>query len=333
MRSFGFYDKTGIILPEAGSIIHSKPQEIDMAVASFGQSFQITPIQLISAYGAIANEGVLMKPRIVKELKDQEGNIVEKYEPEATRHVISKQTCDTLLDILEGVVSEGTGKNAYVTGYRVAGKTGTSQTVPRTSGRYIASFAAIAPADNPQICILVTLDDPKGFSHMGGVIAAPVAGALAEDILTYLNVERRYTEKDKEIMKISVYVPEVRNMKVSDAVTLLRSKGLNYRIESGGASASNDAVVMEQTPKPGANIPEKSQIILYTYKPQEEIMIKVPDVSEMTVAEATSTLSAVGLNIKVNGLGIAINQGVTAGEKVPKGSLIEVEFVYLDNVE
>jgi stage V sporulation protein D (sporulation-specific penicillin-binding protein) len=333
LRAFGFYDKTGILLPEAGSIIHSKPQEIDMAVASFGQSFQITPIQLISAYSAIANEGVLMKPRIVKELRDQEGNIVEKYEPEEVRHVISKQTCDTLLDILEGVVSEGTGKNAYVTGYRVAGKTGTSQTIPRTSGRYIASFAAIAPADNPRICILVTLDDPKGFSHMGGVIAAPVAGTLAEEILTYLNVERRYTERDKEVMKISVYVPEVRNMTVTEAVSALRAKGLNYRVESGGASASNDAVVLEQTPKPGANIPEKSQIILYTYKPEEEIMVKVPDVLDMTVAEATNILSSAGLNIKINGLGIAINQVKAAGEMVPKGSLVEVEFVYLDNVE
>ncbi|MDD4495800.1 MAG: penicillin-binding transpeptidase domain-containing protein, partial [Eubacteriales bacterium] len=333
MRAFGFYDKTGILLPEAGSIIHQKPQEIDMAVASFGQSFQITPIQLISAYGAIANEGTLMKPRIVKELKDQDGNIVKKFESEEVRNVISKQTCDTLLKILEGVVSEGTGRNAYVTGYRVAGKTGTSQTVPRTSGRYIASFAAIAPADNPRICVLITLDDPKGFSHMGGVIAAPVAGALVEDVLSYLNVERRYTERDKEIMKTTVYVPEVRNKSVKDAAAILKEKGLSYRVESGTGSADNTAIVIEQTPKPGASLPEKSQIILYTYEPEAEIMVKVPDVKDMTVAEATTTFSTAGLNIRINGTGIAINQEISAGVMVPKGSLIEVAFVNLDNVE
>ena len=160
MKAFGFYDKTGIdLLGEQTGIIHKKPTEMDMAAASFGQRFTITPMQLVTAYTAIANGGKLMKPRLVKELTDSEGNIVKKFEPEIVRTVISKRTSDTVREILEGVVSIGTGKNAYIKGYRVAGKTGTSETTE--SGVYTASFMAFAPADNPVICVLVALYDPR----------------------------------------------------------------------------------------------------------------------------------------------------------------------------
>lgn len=194
VNAFGFYDKTGIDLPgEANSIIHKKPTEIDMATASFGQSFQITPIQMITAYGAVANGGKLLRPHLVKELKDSADNEVKKYEPEVVRNVISKQTSDTLRDILEGVVSKGTGINAYVKGYRVAGKTATSQTFEngvRSKDKYIAAFSAFAPADNPAICVLVVLDDPSLDSHSGGVVAGPVAARIIEESLGYLGVEK-----------------------------------------------------------------------------------------------------------------------------------------------
>lgn len=197
VKAFGFYDKTDIELPgEQKSIFQEKPAEIDMAVAAFGQRFTITPIQLATAYTAIANGGKLMKPRLIKELTNSEGNVVKKFEPVVIRNVISKQTSDTLRDLLEGVVSEGTGKNAYVKGYRVAGKTGTSQTTE--SDVYVASFVAFAPADNPVINVLVALLNPSGDSYMGSVVAAPVAGKIIEDTLNYLGVERIYTEKDLE---------------------------------------------------------------------------------------------------------------------------------------
>ncbi len=333
VNAFGFKEKTGILLPEGRSIFHIKPQELDMAVSAFGQGFQITPIQLASAYSAIANNGTLVKPRIVKELTDNEGNILKSFEPEEIRNVISRQTCDTLLDILQGVVSEGTGKNAYVKGYRVAGKTGTSETLPRGSGRYIASFAAIAPADNPVITALVILDDPRGYSYMGGVIAAPVAGKLVEDVLSYLGVERNYSEKDMEMMTKTVYVPELRNKPVAEAKKMLRERVLEVRVESGGEKAADDTLIVEMTPKPGASIPEKSVVILYTYKPEKEIMVKVPNLSNMTIAEATRALNDVGLNIKISGMGIAMIQEVQPGELVAKGTVIEVKFRHIDNVE
>jgi len=329
MRAFGFYEKTGIdLLGEQTGIIHQKPTEVDMAAASFGQRFTITPIQLITAYTAIANDGKLMKPRLVKELTDSEGNIVKKFEPEVIRTVISKETAQTVREILEGVVSEGTGKNAYVKGYRVAGKTGTSQTTEQ--GVYTASFCSFAPADNPSICVLVALFDPKGESHMGGAIAAPVAGKIIEDTLSYLGVERRYSEQDKEMMVEEVFVPDVRNKTINEAVKSLKEFGLEYKVEG---ESNGENVVVEQTPKPDASVPKKSIVVLYTYKPEEEKMVTVPSVLNMTVSEATDILKKAGLNIRVSGTGRAYKQSVAPGEEVVAGKVIEVEFRELDNIE
>ncbi len=329
IKAFGFYDSTGILLPgEARSQFHPKPTEIDMAVASFGQRFQISPIQLISAYGAIANGGKLMKPRIVKELTDSDGNVVEKYEPETVRNVISQKTSETLRDILEGVVGDeaGGGKNAYVKGYRVAGKTGTSET--KQDGVYIASFSAIAPADNPVICVLVALDNPTGDSYYGGVIAAPVAGKIVEDTLNYLGVERRYNEKDLEMMAEEVIVPDIRDKTVEEAKKILKEKGLEWKIE--GDNKANDAIVKLQTPRSGARIAKKSVVITYTYTPETENMVKVPDLSMKTVDEATRALNDVGLNIKINGIGNAMAQSTEAEVQLPEGSVVEVDFRFLD---
>lgn len=327
LKAFGFYDKTGIILPgESKSQFHAKPTEIDMAVASFGQRFQITPLQLITAYGAIANGGKLMKPRIVKELTDAEGNVVEKFEPEVVRNVISQKTSENLRNVLEGVVSEGTGKNAYVKGYRVAGKTGTSETTKQ--GVYIASFSAIAPADNPVICVLVALDNPRGDTYYGGVIAAPVAGKIVEDTLNYLGVERRYNEKDLEMIAEEVIVPDIRDMTVEEAKKILRDKGLEWKIE--GDNKANDAVIKQQTPRAGAKIAKNSVVITYTYVPETEKMAKVPDLTMKTVDEATRALNDAGLNIRINGIGNVMGQSIQADEEVPQGTVVEVDFRYLD---
>lgn len=331
VKAFGFMEKTGIeLLGEAESIFHKDPKEVDMAVASFGQRFQITPLQLITAYGAIANGGKLMKPRIVKEITDQEGNIVKKFEPEVVRNVISKQTSDTIREILEGVVSDGTGKNAYISGYRVAGKTGTSETTEtKSKQRYIASFCSFAPADNPVICVLVILDFPTGpFGHMGGVIAAPVARQILEDTLDYLGVERRYTERDKKLMEQDVYVPDVRKKTIAEARKVLAQYDLRYKIEGDGNNI--EAVVVDQTPKPDVSLPKKSVVILYTYKPEQKQIVKMPDLMNKTIDEATKALNRVGLNINVIGTGVVVKQEFDPGTMVEKGKAVEVEFRHLD---
>lgn len=327
LRAFGLYDSTGIELPgEVKGSFHAKPTEINLATASFGQRFTITPLELITAYGAIANGGKLIKPHLVKEITDSEGNIVEKFEPVVVRNVISEQTSKSLLEVLEGVVSEGTGRNAYVKGYRVAGKTGTSETTEK--GVYIASFSAIAPADNPRICVLIALDNPRGDVYYGGTIAAPVAGKIVEDTLNYLGVERRYNEKDMEMIAEEVYVPDIRDKTIDDAKKLLKEYGLEYRIE--GDSTEGNTIVKEQTPKPGAQLAKKSVVIAYTYEPEEEIMVEVPDVTNKTIDEATQALNSAGLNIKVIGNGNAMKQSIEVGTEIARGEVVEVEFVYLD---
>lgn len=331
VKAFGFMDKTGIELKgEAKSQFQSKPKEIDMAVASFGQRFTITPLQLATAYTALVNGGKLMKPRLIKELTDSDGNVVEKFEPQVVRTVISEQTSRTIRDILEGVVADpkATGGNAYVKGFRVGGKTGTSETTKEDV--YIASFCGFAPANDPKIIVLVVLIDPRGDSHMGGVIAAPVVAKITEDVLSYMQVERQFTEEDMKSMTEEVYVPDVRKKTVAEAVKVLKAAGLKYIIEGDG---SNESTVVEQTPKPDSVVPENSVILLYTYKPEEEETVKMPDLSGKTLSEAMNAVNRVGLNMKVSGSGVVYSQQYKAGEEVKKGSVVLVEFRKMDNVE
>ena len=328
VKAFGFYDKTGIMLPgEEGSIIHKKPKEADMAVAAFGQRLTITPMQLIQAYGAIANGGNLIKPRIVKEITDSDNNIIKKFEPEIIRNVISKKTSETLRQILEGVVSvdTATGGNAYVPGYRVAGKTGTSETLEQ--GHFIASFSSFAPADNPVLCVLVILDNPKGpFGHGGGMIAAPVVKNIMEASLDYLGVERKYSEKDLEKIEQQTNVPDVRGKSITEARKILGDKEIDLKYKIEGQKDNKDAIIMDQMPKPDARLTKKSIVILYTYKTQQQIKVKMPDLMNETISEATEQLNKAGLNIMVNGSGIVVKQEYPAGSNVEKGILVEVEF-------
>lgn len=332
VKAFGFYKKTGIDLPgEAGSIIHTKPTEVDMATASFGQRFQITPIQLIQAYGAIANGGDLITPHVVREVLDDSGNVIKKVEPNVVRKVISKQTADSLKDILKGVVDVGTGKNARIPGYKIGGKTGTSETIKTSdllvegkNERRIVSFSAIAPTDNPVICVLVVLDYPDMYRPGGGMLVAPVAGKLIDDILTYKGIEKEYSEDDKKLLRKEVQVPDVKGKTVEEAIKLLKENKLEYKIE--GSNKDIKAIVQEQTPKSPGALHENSFVILYTYKPKNEAETMVPDVKNKSVSEAAQAFKNAGLNININGTGIAVSQNVEAGRTARKGEVIEVQF-------
>jgi len=333
-RLFGFTERTGIELQgeptneEYRNLQHKDPKEIDLAVTSFGQRFQISPIQMITAYCAIANGGNLMKPTIIKQITDSEGNIIKKFEPQVVRKVISEETAAIVRQALEGVVSEGTGKNAYVTGYRIAGKTGTSQTLQTdTEGRYIVSFMAIAPADNPRVCVLVVLDHPQNEMNLrsGGILAAPVAGKLTEEILKYLQVEREYTEKDKQEMTQEVYVPNVIGLTAAEAEEKLKAFGLKFVYE--GELSGPNAIIYNQTPKADFSIPQNSTIILYTEKDREETVVLMPDLTNRTVTEAIETLERIGLNIRIRGSGTVQKQEYPPGTPLKKGQVVEVSFV------
>lgn len=272
LKAFGFGKKTGIELTgEQYGIAPSSAKnikEVNLATISFGQGIAVTPIQLVTAVSAVANGGNLMKPRIVKQMVDDEGNVIKENKTEVVRKVLSKETSKTMLEILESVVSNGTGKKAYVKGYHVGGKTGTAQKVidgRYASGKYIASFMAIAPSYDPQICVLVIIDEPTNGIYYGGQIAAPVAGAIVEDTLKYLDIKPQYNEKEREeVNKNNVVVPDVRNKSITEAGKTLGSKGLDYSTDA--YDVQKDDLVLDQYPLPGTTVKKGYMIELYVNK-------------------------------------------------------------------
>lgn len=331
IKAFGFGEKTGIELTgeQAGIIPVSTDviKEVNLATMSYGHGIAVTPIQLITAVSAIANGGKLMTPRLVSQLVDNEGNVVKTYEPEIKRQVISESTAKTLLELMEGVVSEGTGSNAYVPGYRVAGKTGTAQKIVDgryAPGKYIGSFVAIAPADDPKIAVLVIVDEPKGI-YYGGSVAAPVAGDLIEETLTYLEVERKYTEEEKEKYENTEIVPDVRNMKIGEAGKILTQLGFRYTTES--TNIEENSVIIEQFPFAGTEVTKGSIVDLYLdtdYKNDNTVI--VPDLIGRTKEDVIKLLKGLGLDYEFEGEGVAIEQNPQPGSQVDLNTKVKVIF-------
>ena len=336
-KAFGFTEKTGVEIPgESKGVYHTWAQfnnQVTLATYSFGQTFTVTPIQLVTAVSAVANGGRLMKPQLVSALTDPDGNVVSRTQPEVVRHVLSPETSKELCGILETVVSAGTGQNAYVAGYRVAGKTGTGQkrdpaTKAYMFGRYAVSFMAIAPADDPKIALLVMLDEPMSGPpnlRTGGGMAAPVAGRMLSEILPYLQVEPRYTEEELESVEITV--PALRGLELADAVKLLGNIGLRYRIEGQGDK------VISQVPESGVRAPGAAEIILYMEEGTPVETTVVPDVAGLSVKQAKKALEEAGLYMLATGATATEAAGVGAfaqdtepGSEAPVGSVVQVEF-------
>jgi len=332
-KSFGFGETTGFELPgEAEGIFFTEENmhDLELATSSFGQGFTVTPLQMITAMSAIANGGYLMKPYIVKQINDEEGNVVEVTEPEVVRQVISEETSRNMRTILEGVVSEGGGKNAYVKGYRVAGKTGTSEKQPRGNQKYVASFLGFAPADDPQVACIVILDEPVG-DYYGSMIAAPVVGRIMEDTLRYLGIERQYSEAEEA--EIDVNMPDITGKTTAEAAEVLIGAGLRYHVVG-----EEGAAVKSQMPRAGTAVRKDSVCILYTGEVEEEKVI-VPDILGFSVADANTALANSDLNIMLRGTGRlhaegilrSVSQEPAAGTEVAKGTVVQVEFRYTGN--
>ncbi|MCI8520409.1 MAG: PASTA domain-containing protein [Clostridia bacterium] len=326
--AFGLTEKTDVeLIGEASSIYyHNKMSEVDIATSSFGQGFQITPIQLITAVSAVINGGERMKPQIVKEIRNSNG-VIKTYEPEVVSRVISEETSKTMREILESVVAlpTSTGKNAYVKGCRIGGKTGTSEKGNREEGKRIASFIGFAPANDPQVVCLIMLDEPQVDNKYGGTIAAPLAGEVIEDVLNYLGIEKQYTES--EMPDVKVEVPDVRGIGENDARTAVADKNLYVKVVGDGET------VVDQLPKPGVMLNENSTVILYTEKQEKTDMVSVPNLDGMSVNDAKYTLELRGLNFEIVGAGhsemggaYAVNQSIAAGESVQPATVIGVEF-------
>lgn len=326
-KAFGLTDKTGIeLVGESGSVYYrEKMSETDIATSSFGQGFSITPIQLITAVSAVINGGNLMKPQIVKEIRNS-GGIVKSFYPEVVNRVISAETSATMRNILESVVNDpkGTGKNAYIKGYRIGGKTGTSEK-GRNNDKRIASFIGFAPADDPEIICLVMFDEPQVANKYGGTIAAPVVGSIIEETLEYMGVERQYTEEEARL--ISVTVPDLRELSVTVAKESIDSKRLNIKVIGNGDT------VLDQLPKPGMNVGENSTIMVYTEARDENTRVIVPDLTNLTVAQAKKRLEDSGLNFEIAGAGhagtdgaYAFKQSIAPGTQVEPATVVSVEF-------
>lgn len=328
VKAFGFLQKTGIEIPgeAAGAGYDVDMSDVDLATESFGQSITVTPLQMAAAVSAVANGGTLMKPHIVKQIVNSDMGIVESTEPETVRQVISKETSAEMCKILESVVSEGGGKNAYLAGYRIAGKTGTSEKIPRGNGKYIASFIGFAPADDPQVLCLVILDEPNGDSYYGGQIAAPVVRDILSETLQYLGVEPMYNPDEEEY--IDVEIPDVTGMTKADAGIALDESGLKVKTSGDGD------VITDQIPKAHTKVTQGSTVVIYTEGTSAERSVAVPDVIGETPAAANTTLENNGLNAKIKGVSkygrnaTCISQSPVEGTMVEPGTVVSLNFRY-----
>ena len=341
-KAFGYLSKTGIDLPsESQSIFHTQSGlgTVELAVASFGQRFKVTPLQQITAIAAVANGGYLVTPHLIDKLIDSEGNTVYQYETETKRQVISAESAKTVSEILEeGVSGTGASKNAYVAGYRIAAKTGTSEKLdkPDKNGNFtlrIGSCVAYAPYVNSSVAVIIMVDEPI-VNYYGATVAAPYISDLLTKILPYLGHEPSYT--DEQLASMSVRIGNYTGKTVKEAKRLLSSLG----ILCDALGADENAIVTAQSPSPSTSLTKNmGSVILYTEYSDTET-VTVPDVLGKSVTEANQILVSRGLNIKIEGAknyaisdtvyAKATYQSVDAGTSVEKGTVITVKFLYDD---
>ncbi len=333
-EAFGLLNKTGIDLPGESLGLFNLNTNIDLAVYSFGQNFTITPIQLISAIGAVANGGTLMKPYVVDSITDSQGNVVESFAPAAVRQVMSQQNSKLMREILESVVTVGSGKNAYIAGYHVAGKTGTTEKIEKQNqifqqtGQHVelrvASFYAFAPADDPQIAILILLDEPNTASIGGGVNVAPAVRRFLEEALPYLNVDPTYTEEELAVKDVTM--PNITGMTIKDAEAAMKKAGVSFRV------VGSETTVTAQLPAAGSVISNSSTAILYMGGEAQSNLVTVPDLLSKTPEAARAALERLGLYIHTTGTKatdgnvVVYTQEQAAGTQVPFGAVIKVEL-------
>ena len=340
LKDFGIIGKTGIDLQgetDNTNLVWSQEYftgpygDASLATASFGQTFRLTPIQLITAASAAVNGGHLMEPYIVQSVTDSDGNVVSYHEPQEVRQVISQETSSLVLSYMESVVNDvgGTGKNAKVDGYRIAGKTGSSQTLT-SEDRIIVSFLGCAPADDPEVIVLLGYDWPEpsapgqnttddGIYISGGNMAAPMAGELIANIMDYLGYDKTGSSENENGVTIPYLIGET----AESAQATLNGLGLNVRFSGEGS------VVTDQMPTAGSSVPEGSSMVLYLGEEKPSGTVEMPDLSGMTYDQAVAALEEVGLYLNATGTtegGRVFSQGVSPGDTVTVGASVEVRF-------
>lgn len=338
INKFGFGQKTGVDLPGEAKGIVRKTEDytiVDLATTSFGQSNTVSPIQFLAAFNTIANGGVWVTPHIMKEIRhsDSQNNIIidatfKEYSKNYTeKQVVSKENANLLCGYLEKVVSEGGGKKAYIPGYHIGGKTGTAQKVNPAKGvyepgKYVASFVGMAPVNDPQISMLISIDEPDPSNYYAGQIAAPVAQQMFNDIFNYYGFKVDASEESiaKSLLK-DVIIPNVRGMKKEEAAKVLKSQKLNYELQN------NDSIIVDMSPKPGYTVKEGTKVILYTGSGanyNKEVV--VPDLQGYSKERAIELLNSLGLKANFTGEGLVAAQDKSPGELVAKGTVLNLEM-------
>ena len=320
--AFGLFDQTGIAA--SGESTRSIFWDLDdvgtleLATMSFGQRFKITPLQMITAVSAVANDGVLMKPRIVKEVTNTDTGAITTIDPVSIRQVISKETASTVMDMLETVVTDGTGKYAKVKGYSIAGKTGTSEPdANNVDEGYTASFVGISPTENPEIILLITLYDPQGSKgYHGSNVAAPVASQILTEVLPYMQVPADSTGSSSTN---TITLPDVTNKTVAEAKKILEKAGFTC-----STSAKSTDVVTEQYPFKGSSLLKNSIIKLYTETENTRVSKQVPSLIGNSLSQVRTKLKELNLNYIVSGSGVVISQDPIVGTSVEEGTVIKI---------
>ena len=329
--AFGFSEKSGIDLPgEADDTFwpESEMGMVDLAVASFGQNFQITPLSMVTACSAIANGGYVLQPYVVSKITDSDGNVIKNVERKVKRQVISKETSDYMNKTLGYNTETAGATSGYTPGYKVAGKTGTSEKIgvvkPQSqfSKDYIASICGYAPADDPKVAMLVFFDTPDGGAYYGSQVASPVFVNIMTEMLPYLEIKTDYKEED--LAYINVSAGEYTGLTVEEAQTKAAADGFTYTVKGEGAKVSY------QLPAPYANVAPGGNIVLYTDEESKKETVQVPDFKGYTPYEANSVASRYGLNITFNGAvsagNTAVSQDIAPDTQVPEGTVVAVTF-------
>lgn len=338
IKKFGFGEKTQLDLPGEAKGIIKKTENIssvDLATISFGQTNASTPIQILTAVNAIANDGVWVRPHLLKEISyyDDEFNYVvdRKFDDYGERRVASEQSAKLMRELLEKVVSEGSAGRAFIEGYEIAGKTGTAQKVdPETGtygvGKYISSFVGFAPAHDPKVSVFISVDEPSAGEYYAGVITTPVARQLFSDLFNYLSID--ISSSDEEVRRSllkDVIIPEIRDSSVEDGQHRLKDLNLDYETIGEGEK------IVDITPKPGYSVKEGTKVILYRGDSgQIDKQVLMPDLYGYSKQGAIEILESIGLKYKVEGEGLLVNQSVEVGKIIQRGDTVELTFSVKD---
>lgn len=321
-QAFGLFDKTGIATAgESSSQFHSESSvgPTELATMSFGQRFTITPLQMITAACAIANDGVLVKPRIVTKIENPDTGVVTNIDVQEVRKVVSSKTAAKVRNMMESVVTDGGGKLGAVKGYSIAGKTGTSEPDPNhPENGYVASFLAIAPVENAKVVAVLSLYGPQGKNHYGGQISAPVVSQVLSEVLPYLGIPSNETSSSTTTAS-TITIPDLKGKTVTEAKNILSDLGIDIVTK-----ASGDEIIINQTPKAGVSLAKGGIVKIYTENENTSVSVSVPDLKGKNLTAAKSTLKGKNLNIQAEGSGVVVSQDVQVGTTVEEGTIIKV---------